>query len=87
MTGVTEATRGADRIDVHVHFIPDFYRAALVAAGYSRLDGIQALPGWDATSALRVMEELGVRVAILSASSPGVHFGDGIQAQKLACWL
>lgn len=83
MTTATQATQGADRIDVHVHFIPDFYRDALVAAGYSKLDGIQALPSWDATSALRVMEELSVRVAILSASSPGVHFGDNIQAQKL----
>ncbi len=83
MTTAAPVTHGADRIDVHVHFIPDFYRDALVAAGYSKLDGIQALPSWDPTSALSAMDELGVRVAVLSASSPGVHFGDDIQAKKL----
>lgn len=80
---MTTITQTADRIDVHVHFIPDFYRDALAAAGYSKLDGIQALPSWDATSALQAMQELGVRVAILSVSSPGVHFGDNLQAQIL----
>ncbi|MDT7686916.1 MAG: 6-methylsalicylate decarboxylase, partial [Pseudonocardiales bacterium] len=32
------------RIDVHAHFVPDFYRDALVAAGHDRPDGIAAIP-------------------------------------------
>jgi len=33
-----------DRIDMHAHFLPRFYREALVAAGQERPDGIRALP-------------------------------------------
>jgi 6-methylsalicylate decarboxylase len=38
------------RIDVHQHVIPDFYRAALRAAGIAEADG-RALPGWTAGAA------------------------------------
>ncbi len=72
------------RIDIHVHFVPDFYRDALVAAGLDKPDGIARLPSWNEASALQTMDELGVRTAMLSISSPGVHFGDAVAARDLS---
>jgi predicted TIM-barrel fold metal-dependent hydrolase len=73
-----------DKIDVHAHYIPEVYRSALVAAGHDRPDGIPALPEWSEALALDAMDELDVRLAILSISSPGVHFGDPAAAVALA---
>jgi predicted TIM-barrel fold metal-dependent hydrolase len=72
------------RIDVHAHYLPEVYRDALVAAGQDRPDGIPVLPEWSVELALAAMEQLEVRLAILSISSPGVHFGDAAAAAELA---
>jgi predicted TIM-barrel fold metal-dependent hydrolase len=48
------------------------------------LDGIAGLPKWSPEAALTLMDRLGVGVAILSISSPGVHFGDDAAARALA---
>jgi len=73
-----------EKIDLHAHHIPDFYRDALLAAGQGQPDGIPAIPEWDEYSALKAMNGLNVRTAILSISSPGVHFGDPDSAVALA---
>lgn len=73
-----------DRIDVHAHYVPDFYRSALEAAGHTRPDGIKAIPEWSEDLALRAMDDLGVATAVLSISSPGVYFGDAGAAAALA---
>jgi 6-methylsalicylate decarboxylase len=73
-----------DRIDVHAHYLPEPYRGALVAAGKGQPDGIPALPEWNQALALDAMDKLEVRLAILSISSPGVHFGDAAAAVELA---
>jgi len=72
------------KIDVHAHYIPEHYREALVAAGRDRPDGIPGLPAWSEAAALDAMDRLDVRLAILSISSPGVHFGDAAAAIELA---
>ena len=72
------------RIDVHAHFLPEFYRQAVAAAGYDHPDGIPALPRWDEDAALAMMDGLNIRSAVLSISSPGVHFGDDAAARTLA---
>ncbi|MFJ8624898.1 amidohydrolase family protein [Kitasatospora sp. NPDC093550] len=72
------------KIDVHHHFLPDFYRQALIDNGHSRPDGIWGIPDWDETSALRMLDEAGITKAYLSVSSPGVHFGDAAAARALA---
>lgn len=76
--------RTIDRVDVHSHFIPDFYRQTLIDEGLSQPDGIHAIPEWSEDSALDVMDRLGVRTAFLSISSPGVHFGDDEKSRALA---
>lgn len=76
--------RAVDRIDVHAHFIPEFYAQALRDAGHGQPDGMPAIPAWGAEDALKVMDSLGVQTAMLSISSPGVHFGDDAKARDLA---
>ena len=72
------------RIDVHFHYLPLFYREALVAAGLGQPDGIAALPDWSEAGMLATMDRLGIARAYLSVSSPGVHFGDDAAARTLA---
>lgn len=72
------------RIDVHFHYLPGFYRQALADAGHGHPDGMPAIPEWSASSALATMNRLGVQTALLSVSSPGIHFGDGSAALALA---
>jgi predicted TIM-barrel fold metal-dependent hydrolase len=76
--------RAVDRVDVHAHFLPAHYADALRAAGHDRPDGMPAIPHWDAEAALKTMDTLGVETAMLSVSSPGVHFGDDGAARFLA---
>ena len=71
-------------VDVHMHFIPAFYRHALASANMSSPDGISALPPWDEEDFLRVMDSLQIETAVLSISSPGVHFGNDRKALGLA---
>ena len=82
-----EATGGSPplpRIDVHAHYLPAHYRQAAEAAGYTHPDGMPALPEWDTGQALAMMDGLHIRTAMLSISSPGVHFGDDAAAAMLA---
>jgi 6-methylsalicylate decarboxylase len=74
----------SDRIDVHQHYLPDFYRDALAAAGIDHPDGMAAVPQWSLESALAMMARLGIAHACLSVSSPGVGFLDKVPARALA---
>ncbi|WP_422129595.1 amidohydrolase family protein [Streptomyces misionensis] len=63
-------------LDVHAHYVTDRYRTQCTAAGHDRPDGMPGLPGWSEQAALDLMAATGVQAAVLSISSPGVHFGD-----------
>ena len=76
--------RAVDRVDVHAHFLPPLYADALRAAGHDKPDGMPAIPPWNVTDCLATMDALGVQTAMLSISSPGVHFGDDQAARSLA---
>ena len=67
-------------IDVHAHFLPPRYRDALAEAGIDQPDGFPRVPAWSADEHLAVMDRLGIRAAVLSVSSPGVQFGEGVTA-------
>ena len=70
-------------IDVHAHPIPPFYREALIAAGRGpSISG--GFPAWSPEGHMAQMDENGIAAAILSASQPGVHFGDDAAARTLA---
>jgi 6-methylsalicylate decarboxylase len=72
------------RIDVHAHYVPDGYRAALQQAGHDQPDGMPWIPEWSADQHIEVMDRLGIATSLLSISSPGVHLGDGTTAVDLA---
>ncbi|RZT36860.1 amidohydrolase family protein [Cupriavidus agavae] len=81
-TVTTSGTKG--RIDVHAHYIPPGYRAALEAAGHGKPSGMPAIPQWSAASHVGMMDSLGIATAMLSISAPGLHFGDDAAARRLA---
>jgi 6-methylsalicylate decarboxylase len=72
----------AERIDVHVHMSPDFYRQAFRDAGLVTTAGTSV--DWTPALALEQMDTHGIATSILSISFPGVHFGDDAAAGALA---
>ena len=72
------------RVDVHHHFLPEYYRDALRDAGLSPPDNMGETPDWSVGAALETCDRLGIGTAFLSISSPGVHFGDDAAARRLA---
>ncbi|GGL66454.1 hypothetical protein GCM10010129_07380 [Streptomyces fumigatiscleroticus] len=71
-------------VDVHAHFVTDSYVRQAKAAGHELPDGVPAWPSWSAEAHLDLMDRNGIRTAVLSVSSPGVHFGDDAAARRLA---
>lgn len=73
-------------IDVHHHFVPEAYKDALAAAGAAcPPPGFQApLRDWTLARSLAAMDEAGIATAILSITTPGIHFGDNAAAKRLA---
>jgi predicted TIM-barrel fold metal-dependent hydrolase len=65
---------GCGRIDVHAHFLPDFYCEALAQAGLATVDGGMPIPAWSAAAALEVMDRQEIATAMVSLSSPSTHF-------------
>lgn len=63
-------------IDVHAHLLPDFYVQQATAAGHAHPDGMGGWPTWSVQAHLDLMDRNGIETAMLSMSSPGVHFGD-----------
>jgi 6-methylsalicylate decarboxylase len=70
-------------IDVHAHFLPPVYKAALEKAGLKTIDGGMLAPDWTPERALAIMDEIGVAGAILSVSSPHVSFLPPAEAVEL----
>ncbi|WP_165361549.1 amidohydrolase family protein [Lichenibacterium ramalinae] len=70
-------------IDVHAHVFPDFYEAAMAAAGVYDVDGWPN-PKWSPEAMIEVMDEHRIEAQVLSVSSPGVTFADGRDAARLA---
>jgi predicted TIM-barrel fold metal-dependent hydrolase len=71
-------------IDVHAHYLTDRYVEAARAAGISHPDGMPGWPSWTVDDHLALMDQTRTGRAILSISSPGVHFGDDDAATELA---
>ena len=69
-------------IDVHHHFIPDAYRAAVDRNG-GPPDGVARVPDWSENEAVRFLDATGIETAYLSISSPGVLL-EGSDATDLA---
>lgn len=71
-------------IDVHHHFLPPFYKPLAKSWLDKFATGVDAVMAWTPEASLAAMDEANVSRAVLSISSPGVHFGDNAQARDLA---
>lgn len=80
------AARGfaTSAIDVHHHFLPPFYKPLAKGWMDKFATGVAAVMAWTPEASLAAMDEAKVSRAVLSISSPGVHFGDDAQARALA---
>lgn len=74
------------RIDVHHHFVPQIYKNALIALGSAcPAPGYQPpIAHWTVERSLDEMDEAGIATAMISVTTPGIHFGDDAAARKLA---
>jgi predicted TIM-barrel fold metal-dependent hydrolase len=80
MTAPSIGRANAITVDVHHHMVPPHYRNALEMSGIDT----GGIPAWSPDHSSRMMERLKVDRALLSISSPGVWFGDDVQARELA---
>ncbi|MEU2042388.1 amidohydrolase family protein [Nocardia niwae] len=77
------APSGTYRIDLHAHFLPPDYRAALLDHGHVTIGGYPT-PDWSPEQALAFMDYYGIQAQALSVSDPGVSFLRGNEANDLA---
>lgn len=71
------------RIDVHHHIIPEEYVKRLAGIGITESYGIP-FPKWNSDKSLAFMKKVGIDVAVLSVSTPGVYFEDDAFSRELA---
>jgi aminocarboxymuconate-semialdehyde decarboxylase len=69
-------------VDLHHHFIPDFYWEASNEDG-AAAGGITP-PRWSLPGTMAYLDDAEIDIAMLSISTPGVHFGDDRAARELA---
>lgn len=74
---------GACRIDMHAHFLPPDYRAALLSHGHLTIGGYPT-PEWSPEAALGFMDRYGIAAQVVSISDPGVDFVPPTTATALA---
>jgi len=72
------------RIDVHAHYLPPSYYAALREAGITILDGGIPVPKWRVEDSLAMMDRHGIATQMLSVSSPSVYPFEPGEAVRLA---
>lgn len=84
MASASPGLTSAGLVDVHSHMVPDFYLREALASGIVLPDGMPKWPSWSVDDHLQMMDGCGIDSAILSVSSPGVHFGDDGKAAELA---
>ncbi|MCC3312650.1 amidohydrolase family protein [Nocardia africana] len=77
------APSGTYRIDLHAHFLPPDYRAALLEHGHLTIGGYPT-PEWSPEQALEFMDYYGIQAQALSVSDPGVSFLSGKEATDMA---
>jgi predicted TIM-barrel fold metal-dependent hydrolase len=71
------------KIDLHIHYLPQAYREALLHCGETNPDGYPT-PAWNPEQHLEVVEHLGITTSMLSLSSPHINFGDKNATKILA---
>ena len=62
------------RIDVHHHVLPEFYKDVQREAGITG-SAYSAFPEWSADKSLAVMDANRIGASVFSFTSPGIFFG------------
>lgn len=70
-------------IDVHHHILPPEYLQALADMGITRSIGVP-FPKWSVHEDLKLMETLGVEIAVASFSTPGASVPGTMNARNIA---
>lgn len=74
----------AGLVDVHSHFVPDWYAEEATRLGHAFPDGMPFWPAWTAAAHLGLMDRIGVERSLLSLSTPGVALADAAANRDLA---
>jgi 6-methylsalicylate decarboxylase len=82
LRSLMSASMTADKIDVHFHLIPQFFRDAVNEAGF--MLATASYPQWSPTLAIELMDKQGIAVAITSTVWPGTAFLPGDRAKSFA---
>lgn len=73
------------KVDTHSHIYPDFYRQAVIDAGWSPgPDGNAGHPNWTIESHLAFMDQNNIERSIVSCSSPGTSLEPNNTAAAVA---
>ena len=80
---MTHTSQTVPAIDVHAHYVPQSYRQGLTDAGLLKSDGFPLAP-WELEKHVEDMDFMNVGAAVMSVSSPDVHWGDSKKARELA---
>jgi 6-methylsalicylate decarboxylase len=80
---VTYTSQTAPAIDAHAHYVPPAYRQGLTDADLLKTDGFPLAP-WELERHVEDMDFMNVGAAVMSLSSPDVHWGDSKKARELA---
>jgi 6-methylsalicylate decarboxylase len=70
-------------VNVHTHIVTQDYIAAVVKAGKDKEDGFPMPTKYSVEDNLKMMDEAGIDMSILSLSTPHPHFGDDAEACDL----
>ena len=76
-TGASAAGGKPFRIDVHHHFVPDAYVAAMKA---NKIRPVK----WSVQASLEEMDKSGIAIGMISPPPPGITFGEQAFRRKLA---
>ena len=74
-------------IDVHTHFIPESYLAALADVGITTKEIGFPMARWDVQERIDLMDQNGLQTEMLSLSSPGLRYWTGPAAARLGSSL
>ena len=58
----------SNKSDVHAHYLPPPYRAALLEAGHDQPDGFPQVPAWSVQEHVDAMDRLGIATSLPSMS-------------------
>lgn len=72
-----------NRIDVHHHVLPQFFRDPQTAVGRTGT-AFGPFPDWSPENSISLMDDLEIETAILSFSAPGIYFGNMGETTELA---